>query len=591
MVPVRKPGRPLSACPHNPDAPCNCGHITAAIPRKQTCRCPDEGDNVVSSPTVGGPYRVQKGSSRPQTSRGTSYFDPSGFERTNKDFFHDHGRNPNNMGGVNKAPWREVEATPWRPDRPSLHDYTSKVLKNKILPDGSPMPENFLGPDIPTTVTVINQRLYADGTVIFHGNGGKPLTLAEKVIGETKLGGPIPSPEELGDIYPRTDVHLDLANDDSYKLFMRDDLRIGTPQERKNAGLPPGLTRPYYPRDDYAPSSGVSAKSESKSCCANKKTTPNHSHNSSSASSISEPEDIKPTPGLDSTPRVAPQEFASSHNVIPQTFPEMLKQEPMTPYTGPQIYRSEMVPNPQMSINTQVQPYASSGLFHPVTMLDVFAPQASFPQDTSAMLFTYPPTYGSFQNPFKPETWRQNLQVTSNMPPLTGGNMPSAYFNMPVQQTNADDLHGCCCGDGCQCLGCAAHPYNATTQEYVRSAYSFDPSAANDFPMSPITASRNSVVPQQHSSGTSKDELSDSQAMLSPASSTNGDEQTLSESNYFFADYAIGGACGGETVTCPCGDDCECIGCTIHNYKPVGQAVEENTQNQSSTLGCSSCCS
>lgn len=37
MVPVRKPGRPLSVCPHPPQQACGCGSVTPAIPRKQTC--------------------------------------------------------------------------------------------------------------------------------------------------------------------------------------------------------------------------------------------------------------------------------------------------------------------------------------------------------------------------------------------------------------------------------------------------------------------------------------------------------------------------------------------------------------------------
>ncbi|KOS19980.1 Protein GRISEA [Escovopsis weberi] len=40
MVPVRRPGRPLSSCPHPPSRPCLCAAaVTAAIPKKQKCRC------------------------------------------------------------------------------------------------------------------------------------------------------------------------------------------------------------------------------------------------------------------------------------------------------------------------------------------------------------------------------------------------------------------------------------------------------------------------------------------------------------------------------------------------------------------------
>ncbi len=48
MIPVRKPGRPLSVCPHPPNKPCGCGGITAAIPRMQRCGC--GANSVAGSP-------------------------------------------------------------------------------------------------------------------------------------------------------------------------------------------------------------------------------------------------------------------------------------------------------------------------------------------------------------------------------------------------------------------------------------------------------------------------------------------------------------------------------------------------------------
>ncbi|KAK3303316.1 uncharacterized protein B0T15DRAFT_539830 [Chaetomium strumarium] len=45
MLPVRKPGRPLSSCPCPPGRPCVCGGVRVAIPKKQKCGCPSEGAN------------------------------------------------------------------------------------------------------------------------------------------------------------------------------------------------------------------------------------------------------------------------------------------------------------------------------------------------------------------------------------------------------------------------------------------------------------------------------------------------------------------------------------------------------------------
>jgi hypothetical protein len=45
------------------------------------------------------------------------------------------------------------------------------------------------------------------------------------------------------------------------------------------------------------------------------------------------------------------------------------------------------------------------------------------------------------------------------------------------------------------------------------------------------------------------------------------DEQALSASDFFFVTYPLmeDPTCLGDTASCPCGDDCQCIGCTIHN--------------------------
>src|SRR6187402_672967 len=96
MVPVRKPGRPLSACPHPRDQSCGCGSVTAAIPRRQTCHCGGGTDSPqvvpeavlkdVNPARTEAPsptrvtFKVQKGSSRPQSSRKQS-FDPTNIER------------------------------------------------------------------------------------------------------------------------------------------------------------------------------------------------------------------------------------------------------------------------------------------------------------------------------------------------------------------------------------------------------------------------------------------------------------------------------------------------------------------------------
>ncbi|KAI1633693.1 hypothetical protein F4809DRAFT_573566 [Biscogniauxia mediterranea] len=102
MVPVRKPGRPLSSCPHAPGKPCSCGGITAAIPRKGKCGCANSAQNTNGapakikteplnpenpplSPTKATSFRVQKATSKPP-SRKQSY-DPAALERMDPSTF------------------------------------------------------------------------------------------------------------------------------------------------------------------------------------------------------------------------------------------------------------------------------------------------------------------------------------------------------------------------------------------------------------------------------------------------------------------------------------------------------------------------
>ncbi|KAI1104948.1 hypothetical protein F4804DRAFT_341449 [Jackrogersella minutella] len=81
LVPVRKPGRPLSTCPHPPGKGCQCRNVTAALPKGGTCRCggsqssktngtptlvkAEPSDNPPLSPTKQASFRVQKSVQRP----------------------------------------------------------------------------------------------------------------------------------------------------------------------------------------------------------------------------------------------------------------------------------------------------------------------------------------------------------------------------------------------------------------------------------------------------------------------------------------------------------------------------------------------
>jgi hypothetical protein len=78
MVEVRKPGRPLSTCAHPPGRRCQCGGITAAIPKRNNCACPSHSspstpikheDEVPMSPTSKANFRVDRSASKTSSSK------------------------------------------------------------------------------------------------------------------------------------------------------------------------------------------------------------------------------------------------------------------------------------------------------------------------------------------------------------------------------------------------------------------------------------------------------------------------------------------------------------------------------------------
>ncbi|KAH7020965.1 uncharacterized protein B0I36DRAFT_27420 [Microdochium trichocladiopsis] len=130
----------------------------------------------------------------------------------------------------------------------------------------------------------------------------------------------------------------------------------------------------------------------------------------------------------------------------------------------------------------------------------------------------------------------------------------------------------CQCGDVCECLGCIDHPFNTVTRDYVASAINVADWTKNG------DEDVDGSTEDMHSSEASS-------AMPSPA----GDplleqmlphpemQQTVS-SDYLVFNYSYG--CLGEPEHCPCGDDCACVGCTIH-----GGSSNGNNANGGINLG------
>ncbi|EFR00579.1 hypothetical protein MGYG_03584 [Nannizzia gypsea CBS 118893] len=148
--------------------------------------------------------------------------------------------------------------------------------------------------------------------------------------------------------------------------------------------------------------------------------------------------------------------------------------------------------------------------------------------------------------------------------------------------------HNCGCGDGCQCLGCASHPYNDTTRHYIQemgymmaSGYGDQGPEGNDEVHSPPYSARLPPEPQLATVG--QNHFSQGYVHSAPfqpqllgygdsnnplISQNAGDgELTMSPTAYYTVEYPISmlDPCTNLTGTCQCGMNCACIGCLTHH--------------------------
>ncbi|PKS11536.1 hypothetical protein jhhlp_003301 [Lomentospora prolificans] len=241
-------------------------------------------------------------------------------------------------------------------------------------------------------------------------------------------------------------------------------------------------------------------------------------------------------------------------------------------------------------------------------------------------VFTYPPHYGSYLQPLLPELWKQAMDTMMAQGLGSVNPMPSPNFNYMAGAAPSTPLgtsHICTCGDGCQCVGCAAHPYNDATQNYVRSAWNMmmedswangvnspmvpqappsvrdltRPNGVNPTPLkqeggccgngstsssaSPVIPTQteglngngtNSAVGSAVTTTTSPKASPTPQTPASDTTSGTNDEQILSANDFFFVTYPLSDSCVGDTASCPCGDDCQCLGCVVHGNNPIADS-------------------
>ncbi|KAI9923842.1 hypothetical protein ASPWEDRAFT_40357 [Aspergillus wentii DTO 134E9] len=174
-------------------------------------------------------------------------------------------------------------------------------------------------------------------------------------------------------------------------------------------------------------------------------------------------------------------------------------------------------------------------------------------------------------------------------PPLSSlpENAPQNFTFTPPPTFDSDSTHECRCGDGCQCLGCASHPYNNTTRQHVQEMgllVTLDDGKQspdkmnghqNHFPAS--TNGTPLAYSFPHFGHQLNDDIQANAMHSYPeqtayphngySSPTDYAQQLMEPSEYYTLEYPVGlpNACSDMSGSCQCGNDCSCIGCLTHS--------------------------
>ncbi|RHZ59581.1 putative copper-activated transcription factor GRISEA [Aspergillus thermomutatus] len=168
----------------------------------------------------------------------------------------------------------------------------------------------------------------------------------------------------------------------------------------------------------------------------------------------------------------------------------------------------------------------------------------------------------------------------------------------PHATFNGDSKHDCDCGDNCQCLGCATHPFNSTTRQHVQEMgllvtldgeeSSFERSngyrnlQSNGNPdatrFNYNFANFSHFGHENHSGPMHENTDNTSPNGGSPSTEYTSEQHLMVPSEYYTIEYPVQlpSACSDVTGSCLCGNDCSCVGCLTHNGHN-GFAVEPST--------------
>lgn len=537
---VRKPGRPLTACPHLQSQPCDCpkskgcgcsNSITVAFPKRQGCGDCKTGPKTIvktegksSGPAIpdvpaatAGTFRVAKKPAsltagvpkpRPQ-SYDETYFNAIGigFDSCNiiQNGYPATPATANGMGMNGMAPLQAPV-------------HIAPALPNLYSQNSHPMPLPFFN-------TGMMPNAQTPRTSISDGAGLPFATADSEVAGFSLSNG-------------------SYMNGNSNYMPNGPYVANGHPPQ-------PILTSPY-PTAMSTPqsySSSVNGTTPAKSCCSSKKST-----NSS---------------------------------------PDDLGMNPMSQVPLQQPYNAPTFSNGNGNI------YSAAGLQPTYTYANSFAVS---PQQMPIGQWSQ-----NFGMNYSPQQPLQQLQASNGM------------FPVPASVLNGNYEMQCNCGSDCECFGCQVHPQNATTLAEVRNLHnqmSHAPSSRNSATASPITpmqpqdsfymaqnqsqpqifqrhllqdfydkdplvtATTTAIKSETPESSNSRRESLQLSLNGSPYDSMGETQPVFDDSNYFMVQYDMEGGCGGDLEGCQCGDDCQCIGCAIHQEEQERRQFEPEQEQQ-----------
>lgn len=517
MVPVRKPGRPLSSCPHPPNKNCGCAGVTAAIPRKQQCRCSTSSPSVATTPTSQSTKTGSGKSSEPISPSRAAF-------------------------RIQKAPSSSSAGSKMTKKLSSDPSLLSRMNSSQL----NIMPATAMFSSAPTPSVTSDDK---SATFDYMPLAPAPTPFAMETAGSA-----------FNPHHPYVLVHAD---------FLSKHTQNGSHHEINAAAASPMVSLLSMPHTN----------DDNGSCC----------------SSLAQPmgqEEMNKPPIPDLKP---PATRLSMQRAVDGSVGSCCGGNgEMKSGEGKAGSKDEAVP--QLPPSTPVLmpgPQYSPGI-------DMFG--QIYPAQPT--VYTYPPMYGTYLHPLQPSQWRMAIASTGYAnahplpspqvngyahPPSQPGTMPRFEDQYSAGPNSTGTTHTCSCGDRCQCIGCAAHPYNEATQRYVRSAMLADSGLSTETAKTsaelthqrvktPLGSPTNGIRPLQqpgiadatlaHIDGQA--EGSSPPAVETPSDTASNDEQALSVSDFFFVTYPFAGdGCAGDTASCPCGDECQCLGCTIH-HNPGG---------------------